>query len=128
MYDKELLVEKLSQVSNALDRVVRRFKGIHSADDFLASEQGLDMLDSICMMLIAVGENFKSIDRMTESNLLEQYPEVNWRGVKGVRDVISHQYFNIDAEEIYYICTHDLTPLRTTVSRMILDVQKKANR
>ncbi len=101
MYDKELLVEKLSQVSNALDRVARRFKGIHSADDFLASEQGLDMLDSICMMLIAVGENFKSIDRMTESNLLEQYPEVNWRGVKGVRDVISHQYFNIDAEEIY---------------------------
>lgn len=35
------------------------------------------MLDSICMMLIAVGENFKSIDRMTESNLLAQYPEVN---------------------------------------------------
>ena len=128
MYDKELLVEKLSQVSNALDRVARRFKEIHSADDFLASEQGLDMLDSICMMLIAVGENFKSIDRMTESNLLEQYPEVNWRGVKGVRDVISHQYFNIDAEEIYYICKHDLTPLRTTVSRMILDILGKANR
>ena len=125
MYDKELLVEKLSQVSGALDRVTRRFKGIRSADDFLASEQGLDMLDSICMMLIAVGENFKSIDRMTESNFLEKYPEVNWRGVKGVRDVISHQYFNIDAEEIYYICKHDLSLLRTTVSKMILDIQDK---
>ena len=45
---KKLLIEKLSQVSIALDRVARRFEEIHSADDFLASERGLDMLDSIC--------------------------------------------------------------------------------
>lgn len=125
MYDKELLAEKLSQVSNALDRVSRRFQGIKSSDAFLDSEQGLDMLDGICMMLIAVGENFKSIDRMTEGTLLERYPKVNWKGVKGVRDVISHQYFNIDAEEIFYICSHDLELLRATVIKMIETVQKK---
>ena len=104
MYDTELLCEKLIQISEALEKVARRFESIHSAEDFLGSEHGMDMLDSICMMFIAVGENFKSIDRMTDSQFLEQYPEVNWRGVKGVRDVISHQYFNIDAEEIYYSC------------------------
>lgn len=125
MFDSELLREKLIQISEALDRVARRFESIHSADDFLVSEHGMDMLDGICMMLIAVGENFKSIDRMTDSQLLEQYPEVNWRGVKGIRDVISHQYFNIDAEEIYYICSHDLEKLRTTVERMIQDVKEK---
>ena len=122
MYDKELVAEKLKQISDALDRVARRFEGIKSADDFLASEQGLDMLDGICMMLIAVGENFKSIDKMTESKILTQYPEVNWRGVKGVRDVISHQYFNIDAEEIFYICNHDLELLRSTVRKIIQDI------
>ncbi len=125
MYDKELLCEKLIQISEALDKVARRFKGINLADDFLVSEHGLDMLDSICMMLIAVGENFKSIDRMTDGQLLEQYPEVNWRGVKGVRDVISHQYFNIDAEEIYYICSHDLKKLRSTVEILIQDAKRR---
>ena len=125
MYDKELLSDKLQQVSDALDRVARRFQGIGSADDFLTDEHGQDMLDSICMMLIAVGENFKAIDKMTEGELLAQYPDTNWRGIKGVRDVISHQYFNIDAEEIYYICSHDLEPLRDTVSRMIWDLQEK---
>jgi uncharacterized protein with HEPN domain len=85
----------------------------------------MDMLDSICMMLIAVGENFKSIDKMTDSQFLEQYPEVNWRGGKGVRDVISHQYFNIDAEEIYYICNNDLEKLRYTVDRMLQTVKSK---
>ena len=58
---------------------------------------------------------------MFDSELLLE----NWRGVKGVRDVISHQYFNIDAEEIHYICSHDLEKLRTTVERMIQDVKEK---
>jgi len=73
------------------------------------------------MMLIAVGENFKALDKMTESKLLEQYPDINWRGVKGVPDITVPQYFNIDAEEIYHICSHDLEPLRTTVKKMIQD-------
>ena len=124
MYDQELLDEKLNQIADALARVARRFQRIHSADDFLDSEHGQDMLDSICMMLIAVGENFKSIDRHTDGKLLAKYPDVNWKGVKGVRDVISHQYFNIDAEEIYYICSHDLKQLRATVDTMIEDLRR----
>lgn len=103
------------------DDAARRFEGINAADDFLDSEQGLDMLDSICMMLIAVGvgENFKAIDKITDCKFLEQYPGINWKGVKGVRDVISRQYFNIDAEEVFYICNNDLELLRTTVDEMI---------
>lgn len=123
MYDQELLCEKLSQVAEALARVARRFANINSADDFLDTEQGQDMLDSICMMLIAVGENFKSIDKHTNGKLLATYPDVNWKGVKGVSDVISHQYFNIDAEQIYYICSHDLEQLRMTVENMIRDLR-----
>jgi uncharacterized protein with HEPN domain len=124
MYDQELLGEKLHQIADALTKIARRFENIQSADDFLDSEHGQDMLDSICMMLIAVRENFKSIDRHTDGKLLAQYPEINWKGVKGVRDVISHQYFNIDAEEIFYICGHDLEQLRKTVNAMIDDLQR----
>jgi len=124
MYDQELLGEKLHQISDALAKIARRFETIQSADDFLDSEHGQDMLDSICMMLIAVGENFKSIDRHTDGKLLAQYPDINWKGVKGVRDVISHQYFNIDAEEIFYICSHDLEQLRKIVNTMIEDLQR----
>ncbi|MBU0945058.1 MAG: DUF86 domain-containing protein [Proteobacteria bacterium] len=126
MYDRELLADKLSQVSDALDRISRRFAEINSADDFLTNDHGLDMLDSICMMLITVGENFKAIDKMTGGTFLEHYPNINWRGVKGVRDVIFNQYFNIDGEEIYYICSHDLEPLRSTVKKMIQAIQQKS--
>ena len=120
MYDASLLLEKLEQIDEALTRIERRFANISSADDFLDSENGLDMLDGIAMMLIAIGENFKKIDKETDGILLAQhYPDIHWSGVKGVRDIISHQYFNIDAEEIFYICTGDLQPLRAAVQDMI---------
>ena len=35
--------------------------------------------------------------------------------------MISHQYFNIDSEEIFYICSHDLDQLQMIVYRMIDD-------
>jgi len=123
MYDAELLLEKLEQVDEALVRIERRFANIESPDDFLDSDKGLDMLDGIAMMLIAIGENFKNIDGETEGKLLAQFPDIHWSGVKGVRDILSHIYFNIDAEEIFSICTDDLTPLRNAVQKMIKELE-----
>ena len=125
MYDATLLMERLEQIDEALVRIERRFVGIGSPDDFLDSDNGLDMIDSIAMMLIAIGENFKKIDKETGGKLLAQhYPDINWSGIKGVRDVISHQYFNIDAEEIFYICTNDVKPLHSAVQEIIQKLRR----
>jgi uncharacterized protein with HEPN domain len=124
MYDVTLLLEKLLQIDDALAKIERRFANISSPDDFLDSDEGLDMLDGIAMMLIAIGENFKKIDKETEGKMLaENYPDIPWSGIKGVRDILSHQYFNIDAEEIYYICMDDLQPLRNAIREMIKELK-----
>lgn len=60
------------------------------------------------MILIATGEAIKQIDRRTKGELLKQYPEVDWDGVKGVRDVIAHGYFDVDAEQVFDICRTDI--------------------
>ena len=67
------------------------------------------MVDGIAMMLIAIGENFKAIDTETERKFLTQhFPDIHWPGVKGVRNVLSHQYFNIDTEDISKNTPHHL--------------------
>jgi len=70
MYKKELVTEILIQVLEALKKIERRFNNINSPDAFLVSEEGLDMLDSICMQLIAIGESIKNIDKITNRKLL----------------------------------------------------------
>ncbi len=122
MYDLALLVDRLENVLEALEKILRRFSHVHSVDDFVLSEAGMERLDSICMLLIAIGEAFKQIDRSTGGKLLARYSEIDWAGVKGVRDVIAHEYFDIDAEQIYSICQTDILPLRDTVKKMIEDI------
>jgi len=99
MYDKTLVLGLLDEIEEAFRRIDRRFSMIRSPDDFLNSDDGLDRLDGIAMMLIAIGENIKKVDKITKGKLLAVHPEIQWPGVKGVRDVLAHDYFSIDNEE-----------------------------
>jgi uncharacterized protein with HEPN domain len=125
MFDLELTVEILQQVEQAISVVKDRFSVVHSVDDFLETPEGLEKLDGICMKLIAIGESIKNIDKHTNRQLLLQYPEVDWKGVKGVRDIILHHYFDLDAEEIFEICKTYLPPLHDTIKTMIFDLQNR---
>jgi uncharacterized protein with HEPN domain len=90
MFDTDLADEILGQILTAANRIERRCAGIGKPDDFLVSEEAIDMLDAICMMLIAIGESLKNLDKVTEGKLLARYPDVDWKGAKGMRDIISH--------------------------------------
>ena len=41
------------------------------------------------MKLIAVCESLKNIDHITDKTLLANYPQAEWRKIKGIRDFIS---------------------------------------
>jgi uncharacterized protein with HEPN domain len=118
MFDRDLANEILSQISTAANRIERRCEGIGKPDDFLISEEGLDRLDGICMMLIAIGENLKNLDKVTGGKLLVGYPEVDWKGAKGMRDIISHHYFDLNAEIVFSICKDRIPGLIKTVTKM----------
>jgi uncharacterized protein with HEPN domain len=124
MYDPELLLERLSTLLEALERIPRRFADIASPADFHATDAGIDRMDAICMTLIAVGEELKTIDRKTERQLLVRYPDVKWRGVMGVRDVLAHGYFQVNAEQLFDICEKDIPILIATINTMIQDIER----
>ena len=123
MYDPELLVEKLQTLLEALERIPRRFADIDSPKDFTSSDAGIDRMDAICMILIAAGEEIKNIDSKTEGKLLSRYPDIKWRGVMGVRDVLAHGYFQVNADQLFAICQKDIPALIRTVKNMIEDIQ-----
>lgn len=122
MYERNILIERLENILEALNRIPRRFAGIDNPDDFIVDEAGIDRMDAICMILIAVGEEFKAIDRKTEGALLSRYPEIKWRGVIGVRDVLAHGYFQVNTEELFRICKDDIPRLIDVVQTMLKDL------
>jgi uncharacterized protein with HEPN domain len=123
MYDVELVNEVLRQILEAGKRIERRFTLVRHPYDFLANDEGIDRLDAICMMLIAIGESLKNLDKLTNGTLLARYPGVDWRGAKGARDIISHHYFDLNAEAVFGICKNDIPTLTATVEKMIEDLK-----
>jgi uncharacterized protein with HEPN domain len=127
MRDEKLAVELLDQILEGIRRVERRCSGIGSADDFLRDDDGLDRLDGITMMLIAIGETVKKIERIAGEAPFERHPNVDWKGVKGVRDFLSHHYFDVDAEVVFVVCTERIGPLKEAVTAMRDDLAKHAS-
>ena len=119
MYDRDLVREILSQILKALDTVIHRFDPVKTLADFTGSPVGMEKLDAICMQLIAIGEGLKNVDKITDNSLLPQYPEINWKGAKAMRDIISHHYFEIDAEIIFEVCQNKIKPLHDTVKKIL---------
>ncbi len=126
MSDANLMLERLQSVLTALERIPRRCAGISQPSDFLASDAGIDSMDAICMILIAAGEEFKKLDRQTEGKLFARYPQIQWRGAIGLRDVLAHGYFDVDTEQLYTICMERIPPLIETIRKMIEDIEHGA--
>ena len=122
MYDKELVLEILSQVIGAVETVQERCTFAGSQDDFIDTPQGQEKLDGICMKLIAIGESLKNIDKITDKKLLRLYPQIEWKKIKGIRDFISHHYFDLDAEVIFGICKNNIADLLQTLKQMRSDL------
>lgn len=123
MYDIDLVKEILRQILGASQTISRRFVSIKSPGDFSNSEVGREKLDAICMQLIAIGEGVKNLDKVTAGTLLPQYPQIEWKRIMGMRDVLSHQYFDLDADIVYAVCANRIGPLEQTVQNMIADIK-----
>jgi uncharacterized protein with HEPN domain len=121
--DKSLIIEILNKIRDSLKIILYRFKSIKNVSDFTGSPWGMEKLDSICMQLIAIGEAVKNIDKITRGNLLIRYPNIDWKGVKGMRDIISHHYFDVDAEIIYEVCKNKIPELKETIEQILKDIK-----
>ena len=74
------------------------------------------------MLLIAIGESVKRIDKETHKQLLSNYSEIDWKGVMGMRDIIAHHYFDIDAEVVFDVMKNNLPAVKEAIDKMISDL------
>lgn len=124
MFDKELVVDIFHKIQLSLEQIERRFSGVKCSEDFINDDAGLEKLDSICMQLINIGEGLKQVDKLTESDLLKNYPEIDWKKAKGMREIITHHYFDIDYEIVFKVCSEKLPLMHKVTERIPNDLIK----
>jgi uncharacterized protein with HEPN domain len=94
----------LTPLRQALERIERKAQPLLKNPMLLEEEEGQDLLDVICMQFLAAGEALKRLEKLKPGLLAASFPDVDWKGAMGFRDVIAHQYFDLDAEQVLLIC------------------------
>ena len=122
MFDKKLVLEILSHIEESLTLLIDSTGHIETVDELLDSPQGVLMLDGICMRLMAVGEEIKKLDKITDKALLAGYPSIPWRSIMGIRDIIAHHYFEVDADRVFDVLRNNLPPLMAEIKKMTADL------
>lgn len=103
----------------ALRRAQRKAQPLILSPHLLDQEVGEDAMDVICMQFLAAGESLKRLDRMLPGLLESRYPHIDWKGAMGFRDVIAHQYFDLDVEQVLVICEQSLPALILAIEDLL---------
>lgn len=119
MHDEELLYYSLKRIASTIERIINNSKTIDDSQYYVLSPAGMERLESTCMLLLAIGESIKGIDKMTKKQLLPNYPEVDWKGAMGIRDIIAHHYFDIDESIVFDVVKNKLPGMLETIYKMI---------
>lgn len=114
------------QIRTAILQLKEWNNNVQSSDDYYCSPDGMKNLAASCMLIEAIGESIKQIDKITEGNLLAKRPEIPWKDVIGIRNHIAHGYFDIDGDMVFDVVKNDLDSLLEAIEYFIenLTVEK----
>lgn len=118
MHKREMVEAMLGKIEQAIERILDNSRPIDSYHYYLVSPGGMERLESTCMLLMAIGEGLKGIDKLTEKLLFAKYPEIDWKGAMGMRDIIAHHYFDIDAAVVYDVVKNHLPSMLATIKKI----------
>jgi uncharacterized protein with HEPN domain len=102
--------DRLMDICEAADRV--REKLPKAKADFIAS----DLLQVwVSWHLQMIGEAANTISAPFQ----KEHPEIPWKDIIAMRNLLVHQYFRIDVDELWSTAYDDLPRLRTQINRIL---------
>jgi uncharacterized protein with HEPN domain len=99
----------LLNMLDAIQKIISYTKNIANADDFNNNNLAFD---ATLMNFIVIGE---MVEKLSDSFLLNTSKLVDWHKVKSFRNILAHNYFGVDAEEVWEIIWKYLPGLKLQV-------------
>ncbi len=71
--------------------------------------------DAVTRRLEIIGEATKRL----EADFKEQYDQIPWRKMTGLRDILIHEYDEVDLHQVWLVLVQDLPVLKTQINDLL---------
>ncbi len=110
--------ERLTMIVDAVTIIENRMVSIKKAEDFIAEEQSIILLDSICLRLQTIGENLNKVVK-TDPDFIKNNIEIDPLPIINFRNIVSHAYELVDYEIVYTICKTELAAIKKHIENYL---------
>jgi len=110
--------DRLEDILESINLIQEWSKGRKTVDDFILSSTGVMAFNACVMRFQVIGEHVGKL-LGNEENPLERYQQIPWHAIYGLRNIISHEYANIDEEVIVSAINNDLVPLKSVIEELL---------
>lgn len=113
MSKERLLQDYLNDIIESITDIKEFTKGM-TIEDFVKDRK---TMKAVVRCLEIIGEAAAKIPQPIRNN----YSEIPWEEISGMRNKIAHEYFGIDLNIVWQTIEEDLKPLMDTISQMLND-------
>lgn len=110
MSDKDRM--NILSMLDAIKKNIEYSEPYENADQFHQSQRDFD---AAMMNFIILGE---MVARLSD-DFIEKYHYIDWFKIRGFRNIVTHEYFGIDAEEVWQIIQNHVPKLQNDLTKIL---------
>ena len=110
--------DRLEDILESIGLIEEWSQGMTELHDFMISPSRVMAFNACVMRLQVIGEHVGRLLK-EQANPLDCYPEIPWQAIYGMRNIISHEYGNIDETIVVSVINDDLPKLKAVIKELL---------
>ena len=119
MSERDLTIkDRLEDILESIGLIEEWSQGMTELHDFMISPGRVMAFNACVMRLQVIGEHVGKLLK-EQSKPLESYTEIPWQAIYGMRNIISHEYGNVDESIVVSVINDDLPKLKAIIKDLL---------